>query len=73
MFTAFNLMFLFGWYSAYITPRLLVMIGSSAWLLPALFFTIASNLANSDNDKDIPGMVYSLWYIGHVVGMTWWA
>jgi hypothetical protein len=73
MFTAFSLVFLFGWYSAYISPRVLIMIGSSAWLLPALFFTIASNLVNSDNDKDISGMVCSLWYIGHVVGMTWWA
>jgi hypothetical protein len=59
MFTSFNLMFLFGWYSAYFTPRVLIMFGSSAWLLPALFFTVASNVTTGG--KQVPDVVYSLW------------
>jgi hypothetical protein len=71
LFTAINLLFLFSRYSDLIGTRALIMVGSSAWLLPAIFFPIASHLTTSS--QGMPGMVYGLWYVGHVVGMTWWA
>jgi hypothetical protein len=49
------------------------MIGSSAWLLPAVFFPIATQYVVSDVPGQGQSLVYGLWYLGHVVGMTWWA
>ena len=71
LLTSINLIFLFPLYSDKVGTRWIIMIGSSAWLLPAIFFPLATQVLSFDQPARLP--VYVLWYLGHAIGMTWWA
>jgi hypothetical protein len=69
LLTSINLIFLFPLYSDKVSTRTILIISSSAWLLPAIFFPIATQI--SIEPRQTP--IYVLWYFGHAIGMTWWA
>jgi hypothetical protein len=70
LLTLVNLLILFPYYSKHISLRLISTISSGCWLLPAAFFPIAAYFAIHPASGQ--GMIYGLWYIGQVGGMTWW-
>jgi hypothetical protein len=71
LLTSINLIFLFPLYSDRISARWILIISSSAWILPAIFFPLATQTNFSGEAHQTP--IYVLWYLGHAVGMTWWA
>jgi hypothetical protein len=68
--TLINTIFLFPWYSKKISIKVIATISSGCWLLPAAFFPLAAYFATHPIKGQ--GLVYGLWYIGKVGGMTWW-
>jgi hypothetical protein len=69
LLTSINLIFLFPIYSDKVSTRTILILSSLAWLLPAIFFPAATQVGSEPRQTPI----YVFWYIGHAVGMTWWA
>lgn len=72
LMTLVNLIFLFPWYSKHVSLRFISIISSGCWLLPAAFFPIAAFFATHPAPSLGWWLIYALWFVGHVGGMTWW-